>query len=160
MLETLFTITELFKSNRIGYCLIGGLAMMLYHGRANTVDLDFYVLVKDLKTVRQLFEKKNYKVRDAGQDQLKAKVGSVPIDILRADVYAGADAVKRSVPKRLVGHTVHIATPEDLIILKTIANRSIDRRDIEELRELFGKTLDEKYIKRKLGQLHKILNKN
>lgn len=134
--------------------------MMLYHGRANTVDLDFYVLVGDLKTLRQLFEKKGYKVRGAGQDQLQAKAGPVPIDILRADVYAGADAVKRSVPKRLGSHTVQIATPEDLIILKTIANRSVDRRDIEELRELFGKTLDEKYIKRKLSKLHKLLNKS
>lgn len=39
-----------------------------------------------------------------------------------------------------------IASPEDIIVLKSLADRSIDKRDIQELREILGKKLDETYI--------------
>ncbi len=153
MLDTLIKVLKLFQENKIDYCLIGGLAMMLHQGRANTVDIDFYVLVDDLKKVEKIFKEKNYPVATAGDYQLKAKVDNVPIDLLYADHYIGADVVKRAVEKKLGENFVRVATPEDLIILKTLADRSIDRRDIEELRELFGSLLDEKYIQRKLKKL-------
>lgn len=157
MLNTLIEVTELFKKNHVSYCLIGGLAVMLYHGRANTVDMDFYVMVDDLKKVKELFEENNYTVRDAGEYQLKTKIKGTPIDILFADPYMGEAVVKRAAQKPLGKHFVRVATPEDLIILKTIADRSVDRRDIEELREIFGKSLDEAYIQKKLKYIDKLL---
>ncbi|MCB1215414.1 MAG: nucleotidyltransferase, partial [Deltaproteobacteria bacterium] len=87
--------------------------------------------------------------------QLKTQVDQVPIDILWADPYVGQEVVLRAVAKPLAKHWVRVATPEDLIILKTLANRSIDRRDIEELRELFSRKLDEAYIQKKLQQVQK-----
>jgi hypothetical protein len=68
------------------------------------------------------------------------------------------DVVKRAVEKKLGNYFVRVATPEDLIILKTIADRTIDRRDVEELRELFGKSLDEIYIQKKLKKLRKMMS--
>jgi len=115
--------------------------------------------VKDLKIIKDLFIKNDLPVKDAGAHQLKAKFDDVPIDILFADSYIGADVVHRAVEKKLGEHFVRVATPEDLIILKTMANRSVDRRDIEELRELFGKSLDENYIKKKLSHLKKTIRK-
>lgn len=153
MLKTLVKVIELFKRNQIDYCVIGGLAMLLHQGRANTVDIDFYVLVDDLKSVAKIFQSLKYAVKDAGEFQLKTKVDQVPIDILLADHYIGADVVKRAAEKKLGDHFIRVATPEDLIILKTLADRSVDRRDIEELRELYGKLLDEKYIERVLKKL-------
>ncbi len=157
MVKTLLTVVELFKKNRIDYCLIGGLAMMLHHGRANTVDMDFYVMVENLDDVLKLFHKKGYQADPAGDYQLKCRVEDVPIDILCADHYIGVDVVRRAVERSLGDSFVRIATPEDLIILKTMADRSVDRRDVEELRELFGKKLDEAYIKKKLEFLKKLL---
>lgn len=153
MVEALFEITHIFYKNHIEYCLIGGLAMMLYHGRANTVDIDFYVLVNDLKIIKNLLENEKILVEERGEFQLKARVKGVQIDILFADHYIGADVVHRAVEKKLGDHWVRIATPEDIIVLKTLADRSVDRRDIQELRELFGKKLDEKYIHSKLKWL-------
>lgn len=157
MLKTLTRITKLFDDEKIEYCLIGGLAMMLHNGRANTVDIDFYVLVNDLKSIRKIFEENKYRTRNAGEYQIKAFVDNVQIDILYADHYIGADVVKRSVPKKLGDSVVQVATPEDLIILKTLADRTVDRRDIEELRELFGKLLDEVYISKTVNKLKKML---
>jgi len=82
----------------------------------------------------------------------------VPIDLLYADHYVGADVVHRAVEKKLGNIFIRIATPEDLIVLKSIADRSIDKRDIEELRELFGKKLDEDYIEKKLRYVKKLLS--
>ena len=39
-----------------------------------------------------------------------------------------------------------------------MAGGSVDKRDIEELRELFGKKLDEKYISKKLSEVQKMLS--
>ncbi len=158
MLEALKQIISLFKRHNIDYCLIGGLAMMLHNGRANTVDIDFYILVNDLKSIYKLFSDQGFEVRTAGEHQLKTKVQQVPIDLLLADHYVGADVVMRAVEKPLGEDFVRIATPEDIIVLKTLANRSIDRRDIEELRELFGDLLDEKYITRQLKKINKLLS--
>jgi len=157
MVETLLFVVDLFDKSEIDYCLIGGLAMMLHHGRANTVDIDFYVAVKDLKSVEALFKKEGFFVRGAGEFQLKAKVNDVSIDLLYADHYLGVDVVHRAVEKKLGERFVRVATPEDLIVLKTLADRSIDRRDIEELRELFRGQLDEAYIAKKITWLKKQL---
>lgn len=85
------------------------------------------------------------------------KRSEIPIDILFADHYVGADVVERAVEKKLGDTFVRIATPEDLIVLKSLADRAIDRRDIEELRELFKGKLDEGYIQKKLQKIKKML---
>lgn len=157
MVEALLEIVGIFQKHRVDYCLIGGLAMMLHNGRANTVDIDFYVLVDDLKKVATILQKENTPTEERGEFQLKAKIREVPIDILLADHYVGADVVHRSIAKKIGDFLIRVATPEDIIILKSLADRSIDRRDIEELRELFGKKLDEDYIARKLTSLRKQL---
>ncbi len=157
MVETLFEVISLFEEEEINYCLIGGLAVMLYGGRANTIDMDFYVLVNDLEEVKKLFRRKKIPAQYAGEHQIKARHKGIPIGILWADYYLGANVVQRAKRKKLGKKKIKIATPEDLIILKTLADRSIDRRDIEELKELFGKKLDEEYMAHKLKHLRKIL---
>jgi hypothetical protein len=53
--------------------------------------------------------------------------------------------------------SVAAATAEDLIVLKTLADRSIDRRDIEELIELYGSELDFEYINKTLAEITRSL---
>ncbi len=157
MLKALFAMTKLFEKSQIDYCLIGGFAMLLYHGRASTVDLDFYVMVEDFKKVITVLEKAGLKIKKLGDYQLRTRCHETEIDLLLADAYIGHEVIQRALSKSLEGHSIRIATPEDIIILKSLANRSVDRRDIEELRELFGKKLDEAYIERKLKKLKKLI---
>lgn len=157
MIESLLRVVKIFRQEKVEYCVIGGLAMLLHHGRANTIDIDFYVLVEELDRIRDIFQKNHFKICPAGDFQLKGEVDGVPVDFLLADHYIGRDVVIRAVEKKLGDDLVRVATPEDLIILKTLANRSVDRRDVEELRELFQGRLDEKYIKRNLSRLKKTL---
>ena len=153
MIEALLKTVRIFNKHKIKYCLIGGLAVLLHGGRATTVDIDFYVLVGDLKDLIKTFKSERIHSRPSGNYQVKAKVDNVSIDCLYADHYVGKEVLTRAVEKKLGSQFIRVATPEDLIVLKTLADRSIDRRDIEELRELFGKKLDEKYIEKKLRQL-------
>lgn len=152
MVESLLNLVDFLNENKIEYCVIGGLAMMLHHGRANTVDIDVYVLADNLEDIFKKFSDHKIPIQKAGDYQLKAQFEKAPVDILWADPYIGADVVVRAVPRLLGEKIVRIATPEDLIVLKTMANRSVDRRDIEELRELFGKNLDEDYIQKKIAK--------
>ena len=48
---------------------------------------------------------------------------------------------------------VPVATPEDLVVMKTLSDRPIDRRDVSELREIFEGKLNEAYIKKTLKKL-------
>lgn len=153
MVEALFQAIAVFEKNGIDYCLIGGLAIMLHNGRANTVDIDFYVVVNDLHQVKDSFQKEGFTVDSRGEFQVQALVKGIRIDILLADHYLGADVVHRAIDKKLGDRFVRIATPEDLIVLKTLADRAIDRRDIEELREIYGATLDENYIIHKVKHI-------
>ncbi|HCU23692.1 MAG TPA: hypothetical protein DF383_01645 [Deltaproteobacteria bacterium] len=133
--------------------------MLLHNGRASTVDIGFYLLVNDLHEVAKLFKAEKISVKAAGDFQLKTKRKGVAIDLLLADHYAGADVVRRACEKRLGSKWIRVATPEDLIVLKTLADRSIDRRDIEELRELFKGKLDEVYVQKKLKNIGEVLEK-
>lgn len=61
------------------------------------------------------------------------------------------------IEKKIGNQCVKIATAEDLIVLKTLADRWLDRRDNEELREIFRDKLDERYIDKKVQQMNKKL---
>lgn len=66
-------------------------------GRGYFVMIAFYMLVEDLKTVFELLTQEGLEVRTAGEYQLKAKYDGVPIDLLFADHYVGADVVRRAI---------------------------------------------------------------
>jgi len=157
MVETLLEVISLFKKERVEYCLIGGLAIMLYGGRANTIDIDFYILVHDLQKILDILRANKIAANPQGEHQIKAKHRNIPIDLLLADHYFGENVVRRARTKKLGKYSVKIASPEDIIVLKSLADRSIDKRDIQELREILGKKLDETYIHKKLNQLKKLL---
>ena len=89
--------------------------------------------------------------------QYKFKFGSIPVDVLLADPHLGEQVIKRAKKKVLSGARIRVARVEDLILLKKIADRAIDRRDIEELEELYGSALDRRYLNREWRRLQKLL---
>ena len=85
--------------------------------------------------------------------QLRLTFAGIQIDVLEADAVLGATIFGRSVRRKIVNAECHVATPEDIIILKTLADRPIDRRDVAELREIFAGALNETYISSTLKQV-------
>jgi hypothetical protein len=157
MLDDVAALLEFLKNHKIHYCMIGGMAVLAYGGRASTLDFDFYLLSSDFDRLVKLLKDREIRVLAAGEDQCKARFGALPLDILRADPWLGEGVVRRARRRKFLGKTARIATPEDLIIMKTLADRPIDRRDIAELREIFGDRLDEKYVNAALRRVKKAL---
>ena len=80
------------------------------------------------------------------EHQLRFTFGGIQVDVLEADSVLAATIFTRSTRHKIVHSECNVATPEDLIILKTLADRPIDRRDVAELREIFADKLDESYV--------------
>ena len=160
MLDDVAALLDLLGRHRIRYCMIGGMAVLAYGGRASTLDFDLYLMAKDYDRLISLLEGRGARVTRLGEDQARARFRSLPIDVLRADPWLGAEVVRRARRRRFLGKTAKIATPEDLIVTKTLADRPVDRRDIEELRELFQGKLDEVYVKRTLRRIRRALAEN
>ena len=152
MLKTIENVVALLDEAKLRYCIIGGIGVLLHGGRASTLDCDLYLLAKDGKKLIALFTASRIPCEALGDYQIRAKVRRLSIDVLLDDTTLGKDVLKRAQRLPLGKSVVRVASPEDLIILKTIADRPIDRRDVEEIREIFVGRLDERYIK---GQLKK-----
>ncbi len=155
LLESVSQFAALLKKGKIQFCVIGGVAVLLYGGRASTIDFDLYLLMSDIDRLVGLLEKKEIKFRKLGADQIKVFLPGLTVDILIADQWMGIPALKRAKKIKLGKISLQVASPEDLIVMKTLADRTIDRRDIEELREIFGSKLNEKYIAVQLKLIRK-----
>lgn len=155
MLEDVAKLLKLLESGSFRYCVIGGIAILAYGGRASTLDLDFFILAEDMEALLLALEKNGHFVRRLGADQAKARFGVIPVDILKADPWVGAPAIRRARKRKFLGSPTRIARPEDIIIMKSIADRPVDRRDIAELEEIFGSKLDRSYIRSRLAKIRK-----
>lgn len=156
MLEKIAELVQLLEEAKVSYCVIGGIAVLLYGGRASTIDFDFYILATDKDGLEKLFDEIGLRYRQLGEDQLKGKFRGMPVDVLIADQWIGAAALKRAKKIRVGDLRLRVATPEDLIVMKTISDRPIDRRDVAELRECMGSKINEKYVSARIKKIQEL----
>ena len=149
MLEAFLEIISVLEQSKIPYCIIGGIAVLIYGGRTSTLDLDFYFVAKSRKRLVISLEALGATLCARGEFQYQGSFRGFRFDVLVADRWIGLPALKRAKKVKFGDITLRVATPEDLIVMKTIADRPIDRRDTQELRELF-RELDEPYINKRL----------
>ena len=64
-----------------------------------------------------------------------------------------AEIVKRAEPVPFEGRTLRVARAEDILILKTLALRETDRRDIEGIVAAQGSRLDLAYLRANVSKL-------
>jgi len=152
ILNSVDQIVALLESSQCKYVVIGGIAVLLHGGRASTLDFDLYILASDFPRLEQHLQGHGAQLNMKADHQLRFSYEGVPIDVLEADPVLSETIFTRSVRCNIVTASCHVATPEDLIILKTLADRPIDRRDVAELRELFSGKIDENYISLTLGR--------
>jgi Nucleotidyl transferase of unknown function (DUF2204) len=146
ILQSVEKIVKLFESSNCKYVVIGGIAILLLGGRASTIDFDLYVLADDFSVLEKHLVNHGAILTLKGDHQLRFTFDGVQVDVLEADSVLASLIFSRSTRHKIVLSECQVASPEDLIILKSLADRPIDRRDVEELRELFDGKLDETYI--------------
>ncbi len=163
VLQALWEIVESLESKRIDYVVMGGLA-----GRAlaiprptNDVDLtiacDFQLLPELLQTweseciqVPQIY-RTGWVDRIAGMPLIKLKTRvdsnhSVDLDIFLCETDFQHSLLTRRQRVEIEDHAIWIVSPEDLILLKLIANRPRDLVDVADILFVQGQ-LDRTYLR-------------
>ena len=168
-------LIELFKRicqrmNEAGmcYCVAGGFAVSLWGTPRGTEDIDLVVVMEEnARPVFSDFLGRNFKLIQSHQDLMEFRhvciwrhiVGLEGTEnIFQLDVILINDPYLRKVIKRKInveyqGLVVPVISIEDLIILKLISLRAIDKFDIENLLKSEN-PIDWNYLKKNADLLH------
>jgi predicted nucleotidyltransferase len=130
---------EVLESARAPYALIGGFAVAFHGIPRPTRDIDLLLGLPriSIPPLLERFLDRGFTfrmddvIRRLGEDHLATlHFGEVPIDILDAILPVFRRTVEAAEVEEVRGRRVRIARAEDLIILKMIALREDDRRDV------------------------------
>ncbi len=145
---------------RLPYMLIGGLAVALHGIPRATLDVDVTLWAEDVPEIASAIARW-FKPLPSDPAGFVAETRVLPVSTtsgIRADLVFAAlpgerDIIRRARQIRINDHTVKIATPEDLILMKLISERTKDREDAVHLLRRFRGTLDRAYLEPRLTEL-------
>lgn len=171
LVNALHEFVDLFEARAYRYALMGGIAARILGIPRPTYDVDFTLAVErsELTSLFDAAENAGYHVPVAYRSgwvdmvagmpivKLGMRVGELGIDI---DVFLSESEFQQSILERrsqhdVAGKLVWLVSPEDLILLKALANRDRDRGDIQDVLFMQGE-LDRVYMRHwaeKLGAL-------
>jgi len=148
------------------FCFIGGLAVIRWGEIRMTQDIDLCLLCgfgNEKKYVKTLLENFKSRISDAEKFALTNRVlllyasNAVSIDISLSGLPFEDQMIKRATPFSFHADcTLMTCSAEDLIVLKSFANRTKDWMDVEGIILRQGKCLDMVYIKEQLTPLCEI----
>jgi hypothetical protein len=142
--EALLSLTRWFEAEHVPYTSIGGLAVSLLAHPRVTQDIDVLVWVGEEEWVSFLRAGEGYGFEErisgalefAKQSRvflLRHKPGGVSIDVTCGALPFEREMIDRALTLRVGDLSVKVPTPEDLIIMKWLAQRPKDLRDIENI---------------------------
>lgn len=152
--DPLHEVSTILADAGIRYAVIGGHAVNTWLEPRFTADIDYTVSaeVAEMQSVREVLERAGFRVerehgagQPSGPDFLRLVSGdaSVVVEIQFAKTELQSDVVSRAQSDPL---GARIATVEDLIVMKLIANRGKDIIDLDGLAALPG--IDWSYVER------------
>lgn len=166
--EALLQAARLFQEEGIPYMLVGGLANAVWGEPRATVDVDFTVWVEETHlpvAVQRLAEIFRPLPEDAVGFVRETRV--LPLESeqhVRVDVIFGLlpferEALARSVPVEIAGFPVHVVSPEDLVLMKIVSERSQDVEDARGIVQRQRGRLDLDYLRPRVQELACLLDK-
>ena len=157
---------ETLKKRRWPFCFIGGLAVLRWGEIRMTQDIDLCLLCgfgNEEKYVKNLLKKFKSRITYAEKFAFTNRVlllyasNGVSIDISLSGLPYEEQMIKRATPFSFhTDCTLITCSAEDLIILKSFANRTKDWMDVEGIILRQGKSLDTSYIIEQLSPLCEI----
>lgn len=163
LLDCLDELSQLLEAEKIEYVVMGGMAVRVYGIPRATYDLDFTITIPrdQLPRLYDLMEAKGYTVPEsyrrgwvdvvAEMPLVKCRVylsgQGIDLDFFLAESEFQKCVMQRKRREQVNGCTVWIVSPEDLILLKLIANRTRDLADIKDVLFTQG-ALDQVYLKK------------
>jgi len=154
--ETLIHLDDFFQEQKVGYAVIGGIAVILHGLQRTTQDVDVTIAaeVEQLKPIAekilQKFKPKKQNPVEFFQRYFVLPVIDTTTDV-GIDISAGLGGfdkhvLRRSVKQSFAGRMIPCCSIEDLIIYKITANRNRDISDVEFFFKLHRDELDTKYL--------------
>ena len=157
---------ETLEKRNWPFCFIGGIAVLRWGEIRMTQDIDLCLLCgfgNEEKYVKTLLKKFKSRITDADNFAFTNRVlllyasNGVSIDISLSGLPFEDQMIKRATPFSFYADcTLITCSAEDLIILKSFANRTKDWMDVEGVILRQGKSLDTDYIIEQLAPLCEI----
>ena len=162
LINALHEFVDLFEARGYRYAVMGGIAARILGIPRPTYDVDFTLAVErsELASLFDAAEEAGYHVPVAYRSgwvdmvagmpivKLGMQLGELGIDI---DVFISESEFQNAILNRrsqhdVGGRLVWLVSPEDLILLKALANRDRDRGDIQDVLFMQGE-LDREYMR-------------
>ncbi|WP_182871405.1 DUF6036 family nucleotidyltransferase [Rhodopirellula sp. JC639] len=156
LIEVLAKFAGELEARNYRYALIGGLAASIRGRIRATEDIDLIALC-NLDDALDLVESlgncgfspllENYEqvARSALLIPVIDRSSGIQLDLAIGLSGFEKDIVERADPMIFEGHEIFVATPEDLVVLKTLAGRARDLDDVKGIVEVLGERFDWQY---------------
>jgi hypothetical protein len=137
-------LVQWLEAGSVPYTIIGGLSVSIVSQPRPTIDVDLVVWLDPDRWPAFLESAKQYGIQPRSEDALEFarrrrvlllqhRESGIGIDVSFGALPFEDEMIKRSRIVSLGNVTFRVATPEDLIIMKMIAHREKDLRDIENI---------------------------
>lgn len=159
----LLEVLKFLRNKKIPHLLIGALAVGVWARPRTTLDIDLLISVSPEKLdalidaaptagfeIDQRWGDENPLLR---QQQVRLIMGSVMIDLRRAEGSFEENALQRRKRKRLGKNLLWVASPEDLILMKLRVGRPRDFEDANALVQNCHKMINFDYLSSQAGRL-------
>lgn len=145
-------------------CVIGGIARGVWAQPRATADVDIIVDTPDPSVVAALADELGLICVESEARALSAAAmtrlrlpdepsGATRIDVIACSHEYYGRVLDRSVVVHALGLDVRVASAEDIVVLKTLADRPLDRLDVAAIVESQGERLDRELIRRECAAL-------
>lgn len=166
--EALLQAARFFQAEAIPHMLVGGLANAVWGEPRATVDVDFTVWVEEAR-LAVVVERLAGVFRPLPEDPLGfvQQTRVLPLESqhqVRVDVIFGLlpferEALARSIRVDIAGFAVPVVSPEDLVLMKIISERSQDLGDARAVIQRQRGRLDLDYLRPRVQELSRLLDK-
>ena len=157
--KTLSKLIEIFRNQNIPFLLMGGIAASVYSISRATFDIDGLVVIRKEKLSPFLAQARKAGFIYDTKNPLKvignfsfltlySKSSKIYVDLFLAEGIFHEQIVQRAKKIKLSSRTVHVISPEDLILLKLQTGRERDLEDIRNIISENKEAIDFEYLKK------------
>jgi predicted nucleotidyltransferase len=160
-------VAAVLEQLAVPYMLVGGLAVASWGEPRSTLDVDLTVWAESgMDSVVAALER-SFKPAIPDAPRFVAKTRVLPLSTsrgIRVDVIFAAlpfekEMIGRASRKQFGDRSVPVASVEDLILMKSVSERTKDQEDVRRLTARFRNTLDKNYLNGRLGEFSEALDR-
>jgi len=171
-LEALKIIGDIFRNNKIPFALIGAYASSAWGVIRATKDIDILIEIKrdEIDKISSELNEKGFQVEIrfgnledalAGVIKLnfKSREGDETIDLILGVKRLPKNVFQRAIDLTIFEQIIPVVSPEDLIVMKLLADSPLDIQDAQGIIDVLEEKIDMEYLSKTCRKLRLNLNK-